>query len=117
MKLGRITRKGLDGATARLVVVQPEQERVIDLATAERLRLERQGATSDAALRLASALFPSSMAAALRLGDAFLTAAKQAVESADSQAILPLSTVQLLPPLRNSLFIIFPFRTVCEKGK
>jgi 2-keto-4-pentenoate hydratase/2-oxohepta-3-ene-1,7-dioic acid hydratase in catechol pathway len=76
-----------------------EQERVIDLATAERVRLERQGATSDAALRLATALFPSSMAAALRLGDAFLAAAKQAVESATSEATLPLSNARLLPPL------------------
>lgn len=99
MKLGRITREGLDGATARLVAVQPEQERVIDLATAERLRLEQQGATSDAALRLANALFPSSMVAALRLGDAFLAAAKQAGESADPRAAFPLSSIRLLPPL------------------
>lgn len=72
MKLARIARDSLDGSTARLVVVQPEQERVIDLITAERLRLERQGATHEAALRLATALFLSSMTAAISLGDALL---------------------------------------------
>jgi hypothetical protein len=33
MKPGRILRASLDGPVARLVVVQPEQKRVIDLAT------------------------------------------------------------------------------------
>jgi hypothetical protein len=46
MKLARIARHGLDGISARLVVVQPETGRVIDLATAERLRLEKQGKTN-----------------------------------------------------------------------
>jgi hypothetical protein len=55
---------------------------VIDLATAERLRLERQGATHEAGLRLATALFPSSMTAAISLGNVFLTAARQAIETA-----------------------------------
>jgi 2-keto-4-pentenoate hydratase/2-oxohepta-3-ene-1,7-dioic acid hydratase in catechol pathway len=99
LKFARIAVIGPDGVLPRLVVAQPEQQRVIDLLTAERRRLERQGATREAALRLASALFPSSMAAAIALGDAFLTAAAQAVQSADDEAILPLADVQLLSPL------------------
>jgi 2-keto-4-pentenoate hydratase/2-oxohepta-3-ene-1,7-dioic acid hydratase in catechol pathway len=99
MKLARIAYDSLDGTLPRLVVVQPEQQRVIDLATAERLRLQHQGATHEAALRLAMALFPSSMTAAISLGDAFLAAAKQAVASADEQAVLSLSAIHLLPPL------------------
>ena len=100
MKLARIARDSLDGSIARLVVVQPEQERAIDLITAERLRLERQGATHEAALRLATALFPSSMTAAISLGDVFLAAAQQAIESTDKEeATIPLAGVRLLPPL------------------
>src|SRR5437763_1125379 len=99
MKLGRIAVNGPDGAIPRLVVAQLEHQRVIDLLAAERRRLERQGATHEAALRLASALFPPSMAAAIALGDMFLTAAAHAVESADGEAIVPLAGVQLLSPL------------------
>jgi 2-keto-4-pentenoate hydratase/2-oxohepta-3-ene-1,7-dioic acid hydratase in catechol pathway len=99
MKLARIASYGPDGASARLVVVKPEKQQVIDLATAERLRLEKLGATHTAALRLASALFPSSMAAALSLGETFLTAAQQASESADEQACSALADARFLPPL------------------
>jgi 2-keto-4-pentenoate hydratase/2-oxohepta-3-ene-1,7-dioic acid hydratase in catechol pathway len=99
MKLARIASFGPDGLTPRLAVVQPEQQRVIDLLTAERLRLERQGATHEAALRLARALFPSSMAAAIALGNAFLLAASQAIEHVEEEAITPISQVHLLAPL------------------
>src|SRR6266567_9221638 len=99
MKLARIAHTGPDGVTPRLVVVQPEQQRVIDLAVAERIRLERQGATHEAARRLATALFPSSMAAAIALGDVFLIAARQAVEAAPDEAVLPLGDLPLLSPL------------------
>src|SRR5947209_734229 len=99
MKLGRMAVNGPDGAIPRLVVAQPEQQRVIDLLTAERRRLERQGATHEAALRLASALFPPSMAAAIALGDMFLVAAAQAIQSVDEEAIVPLADVHLLSPL------------------
>ncbi len=99
MKLARIASSGPDGLVPRLAVVQPEQQRVIDLVTAERLHLERQGATHDAALRVARALFPSSMTAAIALGDAFLLAARQAVEHVEEEAIMPLAATHLLPPL------------------
>src|SRR5947209_13322779 len=99
MKLGRIAIHGPDGQLPRLVIAQPERQRVIDLLTAERGRLERQGATHEAALRLATALFPPSMAAAIALGDAFLTAAAHAVKHASDEAIMPLASVQLLSPL------------------
>jgi 2-keto-4-pentenoate hydratase/2-oxohepta-3-ene-1,7-dioic acid hydratase in catechol pathway len=99
MKLGRMAVNGPDGAIPRLVVAQPDQQRVIDLLAAERRRLERQGATHEAALRLASTLFPPSMAAAIALGDTFLAATVQAIESAGEEAFAPLSSVQLLSPL------------------
>jgi 2-keto-4-pentenoate hydratase/2-oxohepta-3-ene-1,7-dioic acid hydratase in catechol pathway len=99
LKLARIASSGPDGVIPRLVVAQPEQHRVIDLLTAERRRLERHGAIHEAALRLATALFPSSMAAAIALGDTFLTAAAHAVQSADDEAIVSLANAQLLSPL------------------
>lgn len=99
MKLARIAYDSLDGPIPRLVVVQPEQHRVIDLAIAERLRLQRQGATHEAAMHLAKAMFPSSLTAALSLGNAFLAAAHGAIESTDEEAMMPLSSIHLLPPL------------------
>lgn len=99
MKLSRIAVNGPDGTSPRLVVARPEQQQVIDLRTAERVRLERQGATREAALRLATALFPSSMSAAIALGDTFLDAATRAVESAADEAILPLADVHITSPL------------------
>ena len=68
MKLGRILRESLEGAVPRLVVAQPEYERVIDLASAEYQRLLATGASAEAARRLASALYPGSMSAAIAAG-------------------------------------------------
>ena len=99
MKLGRIAVASADGEVPRLVVVEPAKERVIDLVTAESARLQRRGATADAALRVARALFPSSMSAAIALGDSFLDAAAEATESVDERAVQPLSGVRLLSPL------------------
>jgi 2-keto-4-pentenoate hydratase/2-oxohepta-3-ene-1,7-dioic acid hydratase in catechol pathway len=99
MKFARIAYTSPDGVTPRLVAVQPEQQRVIDLAAAERLRLERKGATQEAARRLATALFPSSMTAAISLGDTFLAAAEQAIETAAPEAMMPLGDLQWLSPL------------------
>src|SRR5919202_1525919 len=99
VKLGRIAVDGPDGSIPRLVVAQPKWARMIDLVTAERTRLERQGATREAALRLAMALFPSSMAAAIALGDAFLDAAERAVASAGDESFVSLNRVDWLSPL------------------
>ena len=63
MKLGRIVREGPDGPEPRLVTVVPQEGRVVDLVSAERDRLEREGTTREAAARIASALFPASTAA------------------------------------------------------
>lgn len=99
MKFARIACNSVDGIIPRLVVVEPEQQRVIDLVVASRLRFERQGATHEAALRLATALFPSSMSAALSLGDVFLAEARRAIEAAPEEAVMPLADLQLLSPL------------------
>jgi len=101
MKLGRILRNSLEGAVPRLVVVQPERECVIDLATAEYQRLLGTGASEEAARRLASALYPSSMSAAIAAGPTFLTAATRTASTSvgDGSALLPFEQVQWLAPL------------------
>ncbi len=101
MKLGRILRYSLEGAVPRLVVVQQESECVIDLATAEYQRLLRSGASEEAARRLASALYPSSMSAAIAEGPTFLAAAARTASSSvdDKGALLPFEQVQWLSPL------------------
>lgn len=101
MKLGRIRRDTLEGSVPRLVVAQPDQERVIDLATAEYHRLLATGATTDASRRLATALYPSSMRDALAAGPTFLAAAQRTVASLTDheQGVLPIQSVSWLAPL------------------
>ena len=100
MKLGRILRESLEGAVPRLVVVQPEHGRVIDLATAEYQRLLGTGASADAARRLASALYPGSMSAAIAAGPTFLTAAARTVGALEEDSsVLSLGEVKWLAPI------------------
>lgn len=93
MKIGRISVPSPDGARTRLVAVEPEAGRVVDLARAYALGRQTQGATPDAARRLAAALFPSSAAAAIGAGPAFLEAAHWAVEHAADDASATLEEV------------------------
>jgi 2-keto-4-pentenoate hydratase/2-oxohepta-3-ene-1,7-dioic acid hydratase in catechol pathway len=100
MKLGRILRESLEGAVPRLVVVQPEHERVIDLASSEYQRLLDTGASAEAARRLASALYPGSMSAAIAAGPTFLTAIARTTDALKSgSAVLPNEQVQWLAPI------------------
>ena len=100
MKLGRILRESLEGAVPRLVVVQPEHERVVDLASAEYQRLLATGASAEAARRLASALYPGSMSAAIAAGPTFLTAVARTTGTIESgSVVLPFGQVQLLAPI------------------
>lgn len=77
MKLGRISVCGPDGAQARLVLVIPEEERVIDLKAALHDQLLKEGSGHEAALKYAGAVFPGSMSAAISLGAPFLQAAEK----------------------------------------
>lgn len=72
---------------------------MVDLATAEQVRLRQVGATSAAAHRVACALFPSSMAAAIAAGPAFLEAAERADAEAGADASLPMAEVEWAPAL------------------
>lgn len=89
MKLGRFVVQGLDGPVKRICMVLPEQSRVIDLRAAEALRQQSRGASREAALRYASAVFPESMSAAIALGQEFLETAAQAAHTYGDDASTP----------------------------
>jgi 2-keto-4-pentenoate hydratase/2-oxohepta-3-ene-1,7-dioic acid hydratase in catechol pathway len=96
VKLGRILRSSPDGDVARIVSVEPERKRVIDLAYAEQLRLRARGATAETARRLAVTVFPSSMTTAISEGRHFLDAAHEAVASRADEATIPIDGVTWL---------------------
>lgn len=83
MKLGRISVGSPDGDQLRIVAVQPDEQRVIDLARAYALALQRRGAAPRRARELARAVFPESLSAAIAAGDAFRDAADAALTAAD----------------------------------
>ena len=90
MYFARIAIETPDGPQARVVVASSDApERWIDARAAERLRLLRRGATSTGAARLAAALVPGSLSAALEGGAAFIEAAQAAAQSPDEAARAP----------------------------
>jgi 2-keto-4-pentenoate hydratase/2-oxohepta-3-ene-1,7-dioic acid hydratase in catechol pathway len=98
LRFARIASQGPDGVEPRIVVSAPGAERWVDLRAAERLRLERAGASADAARRLAAALAPGSLTAALEAGPAFRAAAGHAAAEADPDA-LAAPDARLLRPI------------------
>jgi len=119
VKFGRVVRDSPDGPVLRLVVVHPDEQRVVDLAAAEAARLRKAGSVDAAARRVAGALFPSSMSAAIGLGDAFRAAAEAADRHADSETSLSFDEVQWAAPLdppviRDSLTFPGHMRQIAE---
>lgn len=92
MKLGRIAVPTPDGEQIRVVAVEPDLARVIDLARAYAITLQRRGATADRARVIALALFPGSLSTGIAAGEAFLDAAHAALAAADD-ASMPIDTV------------------------
>jgi 2-keto-4-pentenoate hydratase/2-oxohepta-3-ene-1,7-dioic acid hydratase in catechol pathway len=98
MKFGRILRDGIDGKIARLVAVEPENKRVIDLARAAAIYYQKKyRATEDAARKLALQAFPGSMALALSLGDFLKEHSSDVIAAGGDDASLPIDTVEWLP--------------------
>ena len=87
MKLGRIAVPTPDGEQIRLVAAQPEQGRVIDLARAYALTLQRKAAEPERARALALAVLPGSLAAGIGGGAVFLDAAHAALAAADDASL------------------------------
>jgi 2-keto-4-pentenoate hydratase/2-oxohepta-3-ene-1,7-dioic acid hydratase in catechol pathway len=86
MHLARMQHEGPDGPEVRILASAGLGQAWVDVRSAERLRLERAGAGGAAALRIATAVVPSSMSAALAGGEAFLDAAGQAIADPSGDA-------------------------------
>jgi 2-keto-4-pentenoate hydratase/2-oxohepta-3-ene-1,7-dioic acid hydratase in catechol pathway len=98
MHLARIAHESPDGTEARIVVAADDApDGWIDVRAAERLRHERRGASPAAARRLAAAVAPGSMTAALEGGPAFLEAARAALDDGDDAAVA--AGARLLAPI------------------
>lgn len=121
MKFGRISRDTPDGPTARLVAVEPENNRVIDLARAAALYYQdRRHATDEASRRLALASFPGSMAEALSNGDYLKDHATDVLSGRADDASLEIDSVKWLPAsdppaLRDGLNFVGHIRGWSEK--
>lgn len=105
MKLGRTRSVTPDGTVTRIVVAD-EAEVWFDVRRAERLRLERAGATTPAASRVAAALVPGSLSDALAAGDAFLDAARAAI-GADDARIEAVELTNALDPSAYRDYMVF----------
>jgi 2-keto-4-pentenoate hydratase/2-oxohepta-3-ene-1,7-dioic acid hydratase in catechol pathway len=98
MRIARIRYDGPDGAQPRIVVAAAgETSHWVDVRTHVRLRHERAGATPSGARRLAEALAPGSLTAALEGGDAFLDGARDAAADASGDARAPAGARLLAP--------------------
>ena len=86
-KLGRIAVSTPDGEQIRLVAVEPENSRVIDLAQAHRLVQLRRSATEESAQRIAAAFFPSSLSSAIGAGPVFREQIELALGAADDASL------------------------------
>lgn len=91
-KIGRIAVPSPDGEILRIVAVEPEAGRVVDLARAYALTLVKEGATQERARSLAQAVFPESLSDAIAAGDSFRDRIEEAMASADD-ASLPIQDV------------------------
>lgn len=98
MKFGRISRECPDGLEARLVSVDTDNNRVIDLARAAALYYQdKKHATEEASKRLARAAFPGSMAEALSSGDFLKEHATDVLSGRADDASLDMDSVKWLP--------------------
>lgn len=87
MRIARLRIEGPDGSEPRIVAAgDGTRGGWVDVRTAERLRLLSLGATPAAAARLAAALVPGSLTAALENGTAFTGALESAVANAPDDA-------------------------------
>lgn len=88
MFFGRMRHKAADGVQIRILVSDDPAAGWVDLRRHEAMRLQRGGALPEAALRLAAALVPESLSAALAGGDAFLDAARRAASAPERAALV-----------------------------
>jgi 2-keto-4-pentenoate hydratase/2-oxohepta-3-ene-1,7-dioic acid hydratase in catechol pathway len=88
MFIARNQASGPDGPAARIIAAADPTGTWIDVRGAERVRLERAGATGRAARRLAEAVAPSSLSAALETGPGFHEAVTCALSDPPEAAVV-----------------------------
>jgi 2-keto-4-pentenoate hydratase/2-oxohepta-3-ene-1,7-dioic acid hydratase in catechol pathway len=99
MQIARFGVRGPDGEEPRLAVASDATpDRWIDARRAHALRLERAGASVDGARRIAAAIVPGSLSAALLGGEILLDALEAAVQATDDDALVE-DGARLLAPI------------------
>jgi 2-keto-4-pentenoate hydratase/2-oxohepta-3-ene-1,7-dioic acid hydratase in catechol pathway len=99
VRIGRVERLGLNGPEARVVSVDLDRRRAIDLRRCEEARLLLEGNSPEAARRLAAARIPASLAAGLG-AIAFDRHVAEALSGpAPADSIVPLSEACWLPAI------------------
>jgi 2-keto-4-pentenoate hydratase/2-oxohepta-3-ene-1,7-dioic acid hydratase in catechol pathway len=109
MYIGRICCNSPDGVMPRIVVARGPQGPWVDVRAAERERLQRRGGSRTASIRIAAAIAPESMTAALESGPAFWDAASGALDSIDERSVVrgdPPFLAPLDPPAYRD-FMVF----------
>src|SRR3954447_20387836 len=108
MQLARLSSFGPDGPEPR-ILVRRDGSAWTDLRHAIRLGLERTGATTEAAARIAAAIAPSSLSAAIAAGDRFVEAARSALADAPGAATVSADAalVNALDPVAYRDFMSF----------
>lgn len=120
MLIARIRHDGPDGAQDRVVVSSGVGHGSwLDVRTAERLRLERAGATARAARRIAEATAPGSLTAALEGGEAFMDAARRACGDTSGAAVVaePLRFLAPIDPAAYRDFMAFEEHVVAASER
>ena len=109
MRLARQLLSTPDGPTTRIVVAAGSgHDDWYDLRTSVRRRALARGATAEGAGRLATALVPASMSAALAGGEAFLDAAREAVDdAAEETRVEDPAFTNALDPVSYRDFMVF----------
>ena len=98
MQIARFGVPGPDGEEARVAVAaDAAPDRWIDARRAHALRLERAGASAEGARRIAAAVLPGSLSAALAGGEILFEALRAATELADDNALVPAGARVLAP--------------------
>jgi 2-keto-4-pentenoate hydratase/2-oxohepta-3-ene-1,7-dioic acid hydratase in catechol pathway len=99
MRIARFEIPGPDGPEARVAVARDfDSDHWIDARAAYTLELRAQGASPDAARRLAAALIPGSLSSGLAAGDIFLDVLRRAAAHGSEHALIG-EGARLLAPI------------------
>lgn len=100
MQIARFAVPGLDGAMPRIAVAPDDaRDRWVDVRAAHADRLTSGGATAEGAARIAAAVVPGSLSAALTGGEDFFAALRAAAAADPGQAALIPDDARMIAPI------------------